>query len=116
MVSAFFILCNWSTYTGVVVTQLDRNIPVHFKSAYLHQHAEHLNPFKTDAFCWQGLVAEVKPDTAQNVSRIAIFISRDTEYTEKKQRDEIKKLESFKPSVCICTAYQTICIIFLDQQ
>lgn len=57
MVSALFSLCNWRTYTGAVVTQLDRNIPVHFKSAYLHQHAEHLNLSRTDAFCWQGLMA-----------------------------------------------------------
>ena len=27
----------------------------------------------------------------------------------------MQKLKSFKPSVYICTEYQTICIIFLDQ-
>lgn len=44
-----------------------------------------------------------------------IYISRDTWYTEKKQWNEIKQSQSFKPSVYIHAEYQTICIIFLDQ-
>lgn len=70
-------------------------------------------PF-ADKFLWQQQ-AEVKPNTAQNVLRIAIIYPEILDILRRNNGMK-KKCKSFKPSVYICTAYQTICIIFLDQQ
>lgn len=118
MGSAFYILCNWRIYTGVVVEQLDRNIPVCYKWTCLYWHAEHLNLHETATFCWQILIATTGRSWTKYSSdcfKNSNYISRDTWYTEKKQWNEMKKFKRFKPSVYICTEYQTICIIFLDQ-